>query len=507
MRAFVYCRVSTQEQACDDHYSLGNQEQRCREYIKHKSWQLVKVLKDVASGKSAQRESYQELLRAIREHRVDVVVVYRLDRLSRSVVDIYNSLDLFRTHTVGFVSVQEAFDTTTAMGRAMLGVAAVFAQLTREMISENTKDGLARRAQAGKYVGGGATTPYGYRLVEGKLEVMEPEAEVVRRVYRMYTDQGWGPGKIAAVLNQDNVPTRQGLQGHWRPMAVGHMLRNPAYAGRIRMNDNNFSGEHEAIISEELFAATQSLIEERSKLAPRGRSSPHLLSGIARCGTCGWRLGIHQTLRGPGKPAYLTYRHPPNHLKGEKACLGVNKSAHRLEELVVAEVRRLAQSPELRRAALAEAEREVAAKVNPLAAEREELLATLASGEQAFDQWADRLSRGLIDEEQFARLNQAHLEDKRKARERLAKIEVEASEGGNLAVSLAEVEQVLEDFNRTWEEMSGDERREVMRSLVEYLKVYPDHAELKLIFQPEVRLDLSFGRSRGREASAAVGQA
>src|ERR1035437_1107606 len=107
MRAFVYCRVSTQEQAEDDHYSLANQEQRCRDYIKHKSWQLVKVLKDVASGKSAQRESYQDLLQAIREQRVDVVVVYRLDRLSRSVVDIYNGLELFRTSDVAFVSVQE----------------------------------------------------------------------------------------------------------------------------------------------------------------------------------------------------------------------------------------------------------------------------------------------------------------------------------------------------------------------------------------------------------------
>src|ERR1035437_3837231 len=78
MRAFVYCRVSTQEQAEDDHYSLANQEQRCRDYIKHKSWQLVKALKDVVSSKSAQRESCQELLQAIREQRIDVVVVYRL---------------------------------------------------------------------------------------------------------------------------------------------------------------------------------------------------------------------------------------------------------------------------------------------------------------------------------------------------------------------------------------------------------------------------------------------
>jgi site-specific DNA recombinase len=505
MRAFVYCRVSTQEQAEDDHYSLGNQEQRCRDYIKHKSWQLVKVLKDIASGKSAARESYQELLQAIREQRVDVVVVYRLDRLSRSVVDIYNVLELFRSQDVGFVSVQEAFDTTTAMGRAMLGVAAVFSQLTREMISENTKDGLARRVQAGKYVGGGATTPFGYRFAEGQLEVVDSEAEAVRRVYCMYTERGWGPGKIAAVLNQEGLATRQGLRGHWRPLVVSNMLRNPVYAGRVRLNDTSFAGEHAAIISAELFAAAQSLIAERSKLAPRGRSSPHLLSGVARCGNCGKRLAIHQTVRGAGKQPYLTYRHGANHLQGEGACLGVDKSASRLEELVVAEVRQLAESPRLRRATLEGAKKEMAARINPLIAEREEVLAKLAAGEKSFDQWADRLSRGLIDEEQFGRLNGAHLEDKRKLRERLAEIDGQATAGENIEVTLAEVEQVLEDFSQTWEGMPVDERREVMRSLVEYLKVYSDHAELKLVFQPEVGLDLSFGRSRHREACAANG--
>ena len=191
MRAFVYCRVSTQEQATDDHYSLANQEGRCRDYIKHCSWQLVKVLEDVGSGKSVERPNYQELLLAIREKRVDVVVVYRLDRLSRNVVDVYNALDAFSRSDVGFASVQEAFDTTTAMGRAMLGVAAVFAQLTREMISENTRDGLARRAQSGKWTGSPRHRPYGYCYADGALHVIPEEAEVVRRIFRLNT---WSTG-------------------------------------------------------------------------------------------------------------------------------------------------------------------------------------------------------------------------------------------------------------------------------------------------------------------------
>src|SRR5258708_29568374 len=107
-----------------------------------KKWQIIKARKDVASGKDAERNGFRELRADVLARRIDVVLVYRLDRLSRNVRDIYDFLDTIRNHDVAFVSVTEGFDTTTAMGRAMLGVAAVFAQLTREMISENTKDGL-----------------------------------------------------------------------------------------------------------------------------------------------------------------------------------------------------------------------------------------------------------------------------------------------------------------------------------------------------------------------------
>ena len=162
MQAYSYCRVSTEEQATDNHYSLENQEQKARDYIKMKGWRVADVRKDVVSGKNSARDGYQDLLKAIKSGKVDVVVVYRLDRLSRNVKDIYDFLDLIKNHDVAFVSLSEGFDTTTAMGRAMLGVAAVFAQLTREMIAENVKDGLMRRAQSGLYTGS-SKGPMGYK--------------------------------------------------------------------------------------------------------------------------------------------------------------------------------------------------------------------------------------------------------------------------------------------------------------------------------------------------------
>src|ERR1035437_8523914 len=214
MQAYAYCRVSTEEQATDNHYSLENQEQKARDYIKMKGWRVADVRKDVVSGKNAARDGYQDLLKAIKSGKVDVVVVYRLDRLSRNVKDIYDLLDLIKNHDVAFASLSEGFDTTTAMGRAMLGVAAVFAQLTREMIAENVKDGLMRRAQAGLY-SGNQCGPFGYRYdkAANNLVVVEEDAERVREIFTLFAERKWGANRMAGYFNEAGVPSREG--GQW----------------------------------------------------------------------------------------------------------------------------------------------------------------------------------------------------------------------------------------------------------------------------------------------------
>jgi site-specific DNA recombinase len=501
MRAFVYCRVSTQEQATDDHYSLANQEARCRDYIKHRSWRLVKVLKDVGSGKSAERSNYQELLLAIREKRVDVVVVYRLDRLSRNVVDVYNALDAFNRSEVGFASVQEAFDTTTAMGRAMLGVAAVFAQLTREMISENTRDGLARRAQSGKWTGSPRNRPYGYRYAEGKLHVVPEEAEVVRRIFRLYVEHGWGGTRIVQLLNREQIPTATGLVGRWSVVVIAGILRNPVYAGRVRSNGREYDAEHEAILPEGTFDAAQELIARRADMSPRGQGTPHLLSGLARCGECRRNLVTHVTkLKAPGQ-VNVSYKHATS--RTGEPCLSIHKTASYMEALVLEQVRKLAETPRLRMSTMAAARKELAVNAGPLASEKDNVQRRLAEGDGAFDKWVERLERGVIDEEQFARLNEGHRQEKAKLRKRLQELEQAAERIVDQEMVVAAVEKLLLDFSSTWGVMTTDEQREVLRSLVETLDVYPSHMELKLIFTPPVTLSLDFPRGRRRSVPAA----
>ena len=178
-RACIYCRVSTEEQSREDHHSLHFQEEHCRKYAKRRGFRVAEVRKDVRSGKDTDRPGYQELLHDIDSGAVDVVIVYRLDRLSRSVRDLCDFIHHTSRAQIGFASTSEALEATSAMGRAMLGVAAVFAQLHREIIAENVRDGMARRARLGKYTGPTGNPKYGYTYSpeQGRLLAKPNEAE------------------------------------------------------------------------------------------------------------------------------------------------------------------------------------------------------------------------------------------------------------------------------------------------------------------------------------------
>jgi site-specific DNA recombinase len=495
-RAFVYCRVSTEEQSQDDHYSLALQEERCRDYAKSKSWRVAKVRKDVGSGRNGDRPGFQELLQDVSAGAIDVVIVYRLDRLSRNVRDVYDFLERTRQADVGFVSTSEAFDTTCAMGRAMLGVAAVFSQLTREMIGENTRDGMAKRARSGKYTGSTGNPPYGYSYstAEGKLLVDPAEAEVVRRVFDLYGHRKWGYMKIAQHLNQEGVPPRmKGAQ--WSPRRLAAMLRSPVYIGKLPYQGNVFDGEHEPIIDPGLFGEVQALLASRQHLPPRTQQSRHLLSGIARCGQCGGRLSAHWILyRGKSTRRYRAYKHRGNVYAGDRACPGFTKAADRLEAAVVDKVRELAASPGFQEAAFQAARKQLASDAPLLQQERDEVQGQLSDMAAQFARWAERLDAGKIDEEQFTERNAALLKQKAKLQDRLAELDARLAEQEGIEVSLEEVRGMLRDFGTVWDHLTLDEQREMLRALIEELNVWKDRAELKLVLMPAVGIDVQFAQ-------------
>jgi len=500
MRAFVYGRVSTREQSQEDHYSLENQEQRCRDYAAMKKWQILKARKDIASGKNDSRDGFQELLSDIGSGLIDVVLVYRLDRLSRNVRDIYHFLDVIKDQNVAFVSVTEGFDTTTAMGRAMLGVAAVFAQLTREMISENTKDGMLRRAEAGLYNGNPLQlTGYDYSKETG-LVINPSEADVIREIFERYTEDKWGQSKIAHSLNLRGILSRNGVQ--WADNRIGFVLRNRIYMGDVRVKDAWIKGQHEAIVSEEVFETAQEILRGRAPLPNRAKQSPHLLSGIARCSACGKRLRIHYitpTDNGRyrnGPPTYRFYGHRRSVKIEEPACKGLMKNADALEAAVIERIQGIATSGQMERLVLEEVKGKVSNGIKPLLRERDQLLLELDTLGDSFSKWADRLDSGRIDEDQFTLQNKRLLDRKQDLQSKISALEQALGEEEAVGVTLAEVKRALKDFPKVWDALALEEKREMLRLLVERLDVGKTTADLKLLFIDPLKVPMLLKRGR-----------
>lgn len=348
MRAALYARVSTEEQSRDG-VSLTAQRQALVAYARSQSWEVVDLyVDDGYSGKNLERPAMRRLLADVAGRRVDVVLVWKLDRLSRRQRDVLHLIeDVFAVDGVGFRSVTESFDTTSPAGRAMLGMLSVFAQLEREQIVERTRMGVAQVAREGRHLGGRA--PLGYRYDTGtKLLAIDPlSAPCVRLVFDLYVHHGLGYDAIATRLNRDAWPTPHGAPA-WRLDGVRDLLRNPVYTGQIRHRGTLHPGLHEPLIDPALWDAAQA-VWRRRRDGMRARQTS-LLSGLLRCAVCDGRMRRTMVRRPTGRVDhyYACYNRlgRPSHL-ATRPCEAPYRPAAVVEARVLARIERLAFRPEL----------------------------------------------------------------------------------------------------------------------------------------------------------------
>lgn len=298
MRAGLYIRVSTEEQAREG-FSVAAQRERLEAYALSQGWQVAGVYTDEgASGKNLERAALQRLIRDAQAALLDVVLVWKLDRLSRRQRDVLHLIeDAFAPRGVGFRSATESFDTTSPAGMAMVGMLAVFAQLERATIAERSAIGYRQRLSQGKWAG---AAPYGYRY--GQAGVLEPDADTadwVRRIYRQAID-GASLVRLAARLAADGAPPPFGRRS-WHPSTVKIILHNRAYLGERRTREGWMQSGHAALLDEHTWLDAQDAIEGRRKgpgRPRRGEVSPYLLTGVLFCGTCGGRMAGHRSTSG-----------------------------------------------------------------------------------------------------------------------------------------------------------------------------------------------------------------
>ena len=290
LRCAIYTRVSSDQGLEQDFNSLDAQREAAEAYIKsqaHEGWRLRRDRYDDGgfSGGSMERPALQRLLADVAERRIDIIVVYKVDRLTRSLADFAKLVEMFDGKGVSFVSVTQSFNTTSSMGRLTLNVLLSFAQFEREVTGERIRDKIAASKKKGIWMGG--VVPLGYRVENRKLLVDEAEADTVRLIFRIYLELGSLPA-LQRELRDRGVRSRPRTLASGRvigdvPLTNGplcHILKNRMYLGEINHRDASYKSDHPPIIDLATFEAVQAkLIENLSRQDLRKGRSDALLTG------------------------------------------------------------------------------------------------------------------------------------------------------------------------------------------------------------------------------------
>ena len=270
-RCAIYTRKSSEEGLEQEFNSLHAQRDACEAYVRSQAgecWHTVTKAYDDGgiSGGTMERPGLQALIADIKQGLIDIVVVYKVDRLTRSLADFAKMVEVFDAQGVSFVAVTQQFNTTTSMGRLTLNVLLSFAQFEREVTGERIRDKIAASKRKGMWMGGLA--PLGYVAKGRSLVIDEHDAETIRMIFRLYNEVN-SISRLKLELDRRGIVTRKRLSSTGRssgglPMSVGNlyeMLINPIYIGQIRHKGEVFPGLHPAILDQELWGATQARLE------------------------------------------------------------------------------------------------------------------------------------------------------------------------------------------------------------------------------------------------------
>lgn len=360
-RIALYVRVSSKEQV--DGYSIGEQIERLNKYCEAMDWPVFKTYVDPGySGGDTNRPGLQDLIKDVKAGLIDKVVVYKLDRLSRSQKDTLILIeDVFLANRVDFLSMSENFNTGTPIGRAVLGLLAVFAQLERDSIRDRMSMGKEARAKDGKWHGG-ATEPIGYDYdpPTESLNINKYEAMQIRELYDLFL-QGTPLRTIERTFKEKGYTHKHGV---WDPKTMRRLMRNKTQLGYIKHRDEWYPGDHDPIIDEETYTKAVKLLDDRAEQYKLSGVKPGAqttyLGGLLRCKHCGGKYTKQEnSRRKPGKDPVYWYMCYSRCKKVKKMikdpnCKNKNWKLSELDNLVINEIKQLSLDPEYIRIARTE---------------------------------------------------------------------------------------------------------------------------------------------------------
>jgi site-specific DNA recombinase len=469
VRCAIYTRKSTEEGLNQEFNSLDAQREAAEAYIvsqKHDGWTLVPTQYSDGgyTGANIERPGVRQLLADIEAGKIDCVVVYKVDRLSRSLIDFARMMELFEKRGVCFVSVTQQFNTKSSLGRLTLNILLSFAQFEREIISERTRDKQVAARKKGKWTGGHILLGYDLDSRAGKLAVNADEADRIRKMFRLYLE---GTPVIEIVQRFDKLgwrnkqwTTQEGKLYGGSPLRRCHiykLLANILYTGQVKVGDEIFPGEHEAIIDQPTFELAQVKLKDNTWKSgnPHRIKMDALLRGIIYCSCCG--SGMYSTYSANKERRYRYYVCYRSQQKIEGYCTSRSVSAPLVEDAVVESIRRVGVHPDVLAETAAAARQQLAQIVTAL---REELNTTNGRVKNL--------------KSQIARVRNPE-------EARLAEIRQQLSAGESRAEALRkeilrrekqridekELRRTMDSFGEVWKAMNLDEQRNLLRQLVE----------------------------------------
>ena len=469
VRCAIYTRKSTEEGLNQEFNSLDAQREAAEAYIvsqKHDGWTLVPTQYSDGgyTGANIERPGVRHLLADIEAGKIDCVVVYKVDRLSRSLIDFARMMELFEKRGVCFVSVTQQFNTKASLGRLTLNILLSFAQFEREIISERTRDKQVAARKKGKWTGGHILLGYDLDSRAGKLAVNADEADRIREMFRLYLE---GTPVIEIVQRFDKLgwrnkqwTTQEGKLYGGSPLRRCHiykLLGNVLYTGQVKVGDEVFPGEHEAIIDQPTFELAQVKLKDNTWKSgnPHRIKMDALLRGMIYCSCCG--SGMYSTYSANKERRYRYYVCYRSQQKIEGYCTSRSVSAPLVEDAVVESIRRVGVHPDVLAETAVAARQRLAEIVTGL---REELNTTNGRVKNL--------------KSQVARLRNPEAKRLAEIREQLATGEARAEalrkeilRREKQRIDEKELRRAMDSFEEVWKTMSLEEQRNLLRQLVE----------------------------------------
>ena len=486
----IYCRVSTIEQA-EEGFSIDSQYHNIKEYCKNQGHEIYNLYEDRGiSGKNiTNRPGIRQLLDDATKNKFDLVVVWKLNRISRKLLDILNIVELLNKHNIAFRSLTENFETETPSGKLQLNIMGAIGEFERETIAENVKMGLLARAREGRWNGG---VVLGYDLVElpneGKkrkntrLEINEREANTVRRIFELYS-QGHGYKAVVNRINKEGHKTKR--NGEFAVSTVKEILQNPVYIGKIRYNvrqdwskkrRNNINanpilsdGIHEPIVDVETWEKVQVILKERSKKHNKVYDCEFPLTGILKCPVCGAGMTISRSTskRKDGTRRVNEYYSCGNWKnKGTAVCNSNSIRVEVADEYVLNKIMEIINNESILKNVVDNINQNKSTKLKPILEQLEQINKEIEKLTSKKSKNIELFEDGILDKSELSTRVKVINDDidKLKYREQVLKQDLQLAEGDPIPFEL--INEVMQRFKEVFFEMSTSQQRKQLIHLL-----------------------------------------